>query len=110
MPESAARTYTVILDWLEDQLRSGEIRVGDKLPGERILAERFGISRPSVREATRILDAMGLVRTATGSGPNSGAIVISEPSAALSWALRMHVATRSLPVADIVRTRILLET
>ncbi|ALU40833.1 GntR family transcriptional regulator [Kocuria flava] len=105
-----SRTYTVVLDWLEDRLRSGGIAVGDKLPGERALAEEFGISRASVREAIRILDAMGLVRSSTGSGPNAGAIVISEPSAALAWALRMHVATRSLPVRDLVQTRLLLET
>lgn len=106
----AARASAVVLDWLEDQLRTGAIRVGDKLPGERVLAERFGISRASVREAVRVLDAMGLVRTATGSGPRAGAIVISEPSAALAWALRMHVATKALPVADIVSTRLMLET
>lgn len=104
------RVYSVVLDWLEEQLRSGEIIIGDKLPGERALAEQFGISRASVREATRILDAMGLVRSAVGSGPNAGAIVISEPSAALAWALRMHVATRALPVRDLVQTRLLLET
>lgn len=107
---TASRTYTVVLDWLEDQLRSGAISVGDKLPGERHLAEEFGISRASVREAIRILDAMGLVRSSTGSGPAAGAVVISEPSSALSWALRMHVATRSLPVRDLVQTRLLLET
>lgn len=107
---TAARASSVVLDWLEDQLRSGQVRVGDKLPGERLLAERFGISRASVREALRILDAMGLVRSSTGSGPTAGAVVVSEPSAALSWALRMHVATRALPVADIVSMRILLET
>lgn len=106
----APRAYSVVLDWLEEQLRSGEIVVGDKLPGERALAEQFGISRASVREATRILDAMGLVRSGVGSGPMAGAIVISEPSAALAWALRMHVATRSLPVQDLVDTRLLLET
>lgn len=107
---SASRMYTVVLDWLEERLRSGEISVGDKLPGERHLAEEFGISRASVREAIRILDAMGLVRSSTGSGPAAGAIVISEPSAALGWALRLHVATRSLPVRDLVQTRLLLET
>ena len=96
---STAPAYTVVLDWLEQQLRSGGLRVGDKLPAERALAEDFGISRASVREAVRILAAMGLVRT-----------VISDPSAALGWALRMHIATRSLPVADVVSTRILLET
>jgi GntR family transcriptional regulator, transcriptional repressor for pyruvate dehydrogenase complex len=109
MPPTS-RTYTVVLDWLEQRLRSGEISVGDKLPSERQLAEEFAISRASVREAVRILDAMGLVRSATGSGPSSGAVVISEPSSALAWALRMHIATRSLPVRDIVQTRLLLET
>lgn len=104
------RAYSIVLDWLEARLRSGEISVGDKLPAERQLAEDFGISRASVREAIRVLDAMGLVRSSTGSGPNAGAVVISEPSAALAWALRMHVATRSLPVRDIVNTRVLLET
>ncbi|AJK67744.1 FadR/GntR family transcriptional regulator [Corynebacterium marinum] len=104
------RAYTVILDWLEERLRSGDISVGDKLPAERQLAEDFSISRASVREAIRVLDAMGLVRSATGSGPNAGAVVISEPSAALAWALRMHVATRSLPVRDLVQTRLVLET
>ena len=107
---TAPRAYSVVLDWLEEQLRSGEIVVGDKLPGERALAEQFGISRASVREATRILDAMGLVRSGVGSGPNAGAIVISEPSAALAWALRMHVATKALPVRDLVQTRLVLET
>ncbi|MFV8395340.1 FadR/GntR family transcriptional regulator [Corynebacterium hindlerae] len=104
------RVYTVILEWLEDKLRSGDISIGDKLPAERQLAEDFGISRASVREAIRVLDAMGLVRSGTGSGPNAGAVVISEPSSALAWALRMHVATRSLPVKDIVHTRVLLES
>ncbi|MDO5512423.1 FadR/GntR family transcriptional regulator [Corynebacterium sp.] len=107
---TTARAYSVVLDWLEEQLRSGDIVIGDKLPGERALAEQFSISRASVREATRILDAMGLVRSAVGSGPNAGAIVISEPSAALGWALRMHVATRALPVRDLVQARLLLET
>lgn len=110
VPDTAPRAHTVILDWLEAELRAGRVRVGDKLPGERALAERFGISRASVREATRILDAMGLVRLSTGSGPAAGAVVVSEPSAALGWALRMHVATQALPVADIVATRVLLET
>ncbi|MGD7003601.1 FadR/GntR family transcriptional regulator [Corynebacterium halotolerans] len=104
------RAYTVVLAWVEERLRSGELSIGDKLPSERVLAERFDISRASVREAVRILDVMGLVRSATGSGPSSGATVISEPSAALGWALRMHIATKSLPINDIVQTRLLLET
>lgn len=106
----APRTYETVLHRIEADLRAGRLRIGDQLPGERLLAETHGISRASVRDAIRILDAMGVVRTSTGSGPNSGAIIISDPAAGLSAALRLHVAARSLPVADIVQTRILLET
>lgn len=106
----ASRTYDVVLTWLETGLRTGQLRVGQRLPSERSLAECFGISRGSVREAIRVLDAMGLVRSGVGSGPNAGAVVISEPSAALGWGLRMHLASRSLPVPDVVATRITLES
>ena len=103
------RSYSIVLETFERRLRLGELRVGDKLPSERELAARYGISRPSVREGLRVLNALGLIRSSTGSGPKSGAIIISEPSDALSWALRMHIATRSLPVKDVVSTRLLLE-
>ena len=103
------RSYSIVLETFERRLRLGELRVGDKLPSERELAARHGISRPSVREGLRVLNALGLIRSSTGSGPKSGAIIISEPSDALSWALRMHIATRSLPVKDVVSTRLLLE-
>lgn len=104
------RTYDALLQDIEADLRSGKIKLGDRLPGERTLAENYGISRASVREAIRILDAMGVLRSSVGSGPTSGAIVISNPSAGLSSALRLHVASNRLPVEDIVQTRILLET
>ena len=104
------RTHDALLKDIEEDLRAGKIKVGDRLPGERTLAENYGISRASVREAIRILDAMGVVRSSVGSGPTSGAIVVSDPSAGLSSALRLHVASNRLPVEDIVQTRILLET
>jgi GntR family transcriptional repressor for pyruvate dehydrogenase complex len=50
------------------------------------------------------------VRAGVGSGPEAGTVVISDPTAALGSALRLHVATQHLPVADIVETRVLLES
>lgn len=102
-------TYRALLDSIESQLRHGQLRLGDRLPAERTLAEEFGISRASVREALRILSTVGLIRSGVGSGPRAGALIVSQPSDALGWALRMHIATRTLPVEDIVSTRILLE-
>ncbi|MCT1368530.1 MULTISPECIES: FadR/GntR family transcriptional regulator [Kocuria] len=104
------KAYSIIVQSLERKLRSGELTVGDRLPSERALAESFGISRASVREAIRVLEAMGLVRSGVGSGPSAGAAVVSEPSAALGWGLRMHLASKFLPVSDVVATREQLES
>ncbi len=104
------RTHQLVLTWIEKQLSGGELTVGGRLPAERTLAEQLGVSRTSVREAIRILEAMGVVRAGVGSGPEAGTVVISDPTAALGSALRLHVATQHLPVADIVETRVLLES
>lgn len=104
------RTHQLVLHWIEGQLSEGKLAVGGRLPAERTLAEQLKVSRTSVREAIRILEAMGVVRAGVGSGPEAGTVVISDPTAALGSALRLHVATQHLPVSDIVETRVLLES
>jgi GntR family transcriptional repressor for pyruvate dehydrogenase complex len=104
------RTHQLVLQWIENQLSNGELALGGRLPAERTLAEQLQVSRTSVREAIRILEAMGVVRAGVGSGPEAGTVVIADPTAALGSALRLHVATSHLPVADIVQTRVLLES
>ncbi|WP_276318554.1 FadR/GntR family transcriptional regulator [Gudongella oleilytica] len=47
---------------------SGELKVGDKLPAERVLTERFGVSRATIREAISALEIMGLVEVKSGLG------------------------------------------
>ncbi|XTR53264.1 FadR/GntR family transcriptional regulator [Pseudarthrobacter sp. So.54] len=84
--------------------------LGGRLPAERTLAEQLQVSRTSVREAIRVLEAMGVLRAGVGSGPEAGTVVIADPTAALGSALRLHVATSHLPVKDIVETRVLLES
>ena len=104
------RTHELVLQWIEKQLSDGDLALGGRLPGERAMAEQLKVSRTSVREAVRILEAMGVVRAGVGSGKDSGTVVIAEPGSALGSTLRLHVATRHLPVADIVETRVLLES
>src|SRR5919107_5766198 len=104
------KTHQLVLSWIENELSGGRLTVGGRLPAERTLAEQLGVSRTSVREAIRVLEAMGVVRAGVGSGPDAGTVVISDPTAALGSALRLHVATQHLPVADIVETRVLLES
>lgn len=104
------RAYEQVLGRIEADLVAGVIDVGGRLPPERVLAERYQVSRASVREAIKVLEAMGLIRTGVGSGPDAGAVVISDVSAPIGAALRWHLATRHLPVGDLVSTRVLLES
>jgi GntR family transcriptional repressor for pyruvate dehydrogenase complex len=104
------KNYELVLHRVEAELAAGRLRIGGRLPGERVLAEQLGISRPSVREAVRVLEAMGVVRTATGSGPEAGAVIVAEPVSPLTAVLRLHLATNHLPMGDVVQTRVLLES
>ncbi|UCR88148.1 FadR/GntR family transcriptional regulator [Mycetocola spongiae] len=104
------RAWQVVLEHIEKDLLSGVLKPGDRLPGERSLAADLGVGRSSVREALRVLEVLGLIRTASGSGPSSGAIIISVPGGGMSALMRMQVAARGFSVADLVDTRLILET
>lgn len=104
------RAWEGVLAHIEARLVDGRLRPGDHLPPERTLAADLGVSRSSVREAIRVLEAMGLVRTQTGSGPSSGAIIVARPVGGMQALMRLQVAASGFPVADVVRTRLLLET
>jgi DNA-binding FadR family transcriptional regulator len=104
------RAWRTVLEHIETQLLEGALRPGDRLPGERALSAELGVGRSSVREALRVLEVLGLIRTAAGSGPNSGAIIIATPGGGMSALMRLQVAASGFPVADIVRTRLILET
>ncbi|MFD4668562.1 FadR/GntR family transcriptional regulator [Lentzea sp. NPDC058450] len=104
------RTHERVLAWIEAELDAGRLTLGGRLPGERVLAENLGVSRPSVREAVRVLEALGVVRSATGSGPTAGAVLVADAAAGIGVALRLHVASRSVPVRDVVTLRVLVES
>ena len=106
----APRAWEGVLHHIEARLVSGELGPGDHLPPERALAAELGVGRSSVREAVRVLDVLGLVRTQTGSGPQAGAIIIATPSGGMSALMRLQVAAQGFPIADVVKTRLLLET
>jgi GntR family transcriptional regulator, transcriptional repressor for pyruvate dehydrogenase complex len=104
-----ARAWRVVLEKVELDLLEGRLAPGDRLPPERELASALGVGRSSVREAFRVLEVMGLIRTGTGSGPTSGAIIIATPRGGLAALLRLQVAAQGFPLADVVATRLLLE-
>jgi GntR family transcriptional repressor for pyruvate dehydrogenase complex len=104
------RAWRVVLESIERDLLDGRLRPGDRLPGERALSADLGVGRSSVREALRVLEVLGLIRTATGSGPNAGAIIVALPGGGMSALMRLQVAATGFAVSDIVSTRLVLET
>jgi DNA-binding FadR family transcriptional regulator len=64
----APQLYERIADRLADEIRSGALAPGERLPGERDLARRLGVGRSSVREAIAALQVDGVVVTRPGSG------------------------------------------
>jgi GntR family transcriptional repressor for pyruvate dehydrogenase complex len=63
-----ARLYQTILREIQGLIDSGEFPAGSRLPGERELAQRFGVSRVTIREAEIALETLGIVSIRTGSG------------------------------------------
>ncbi|GAB7002614.1 FCD domain-containing protein [Nocardioides sp. AN3] len=108
-PVARSRAYELVVDQVEEQILSGTLRVGERLPAERDLAARLQVSRAAVREAIRTLEAQGVVRSSVGSGPDAGTVVSAVPSEALNRLLRLHVALANFPMADVVEARVMLE-
>ena len=104
-----SRAWQVVLEKIENDLLEGRLGPGDRLPAERELAGSLGVGRSSVREALRVLEVMGLIRTGTGSGPASGAIIVAAPTGGMQALLRLQVAAQGFPLHDVVRTRLALE-
>ncbi|MEG9482564.1 FCD domain-containing protein [Mannheimia sp. HC-2023] len=66
--QNTSRTYTKIGKILKEEISQGKYRVGDKLPTEREISERFDVSRTIVREAMVMLEVEKLIEVKKGSG------------------------------------------
>lgn len=109
-PLNRSRTYELVLDQIEEQIVSGQLRLGDRLPPERDLATMLGVSRAAIREALRVLEAQGVLRRPqVGTGPESGSVIAGMPSTGLTKLLRLHVALANFPLSDVVEARTILE-
>ena len=77
VPLQHERAHRAVADAIRTRLAVGELRPGDRLPPERVLAERLGVGRMTVRQALRELAAEGLL--VTSRGRHGGTVVADEP-------------------------------
>ena len=98
---SQRRAFEEILDQLEEAIVAGRLSAGDRLPSERDLAVQFSVSRTSVREALRVLEALGLVKVQRGA-ENGGATLLEEPGNAFTYLLRLYMALRHVSIQSVI--------
>jgi GntR family transcriptional repressor for pyruvate dehydrogenase complex len=67
-PINRARIHEQVIRQLQNLMHQGKLQPGDRLPPERELAQRFGVSRVAIRQALSVLQAMGLVQSRIGDG------------------------------------------
>ncbi len=101
------RAYETIVDQIEEAIASGEMVPGDHLPGERDLMVSFGVSRATVREALRVLETTGLIRSRPGDP--RGAEVLQVSPATLHKTMSRLVRVGSMDLSELVEFRIMLE-
>src|SRR5206468_12578040 len=87
--------------------RSSDLVDGELLGREPELVERFGVSRPSLREALRILEAEQLI--AVVRGVRGGVVVNAPDSRVTARTAAMVLQSRNVSVADVLEARHLLE-
>ena len=62
------RLYVSVIEQIMNLIKNNKLKPGDKLPPERELAEKLSISRGSLREAFRVLESRGLIKSKPGGG------------------------------------------
>ncbi|MEA1963642.1 MAG: FadR/GntR family transcriptional regulator [Candidatus Aerophobetes bacterium] len=62
------KVYMEIVEQIQNLIKEGKLKLGDKLPPERILAEKLGVSRPPLREAISALEILGIIESRGGKG------------------------------------------
>ncbi|ARE40732.1 Transcriptional regulator, GntR family [Rhodovulum sp. P5] len=105
-PERLSRPAQVA-EAIKDWVVAESLRPGDRLPGEAELMQRFGRAKGTIREAMRILEAQGLIRTRTGPGGGSFVHEVSRHRA--KALLGNYFFFKDLTIGDIYKLRLALE-
>ena len=101
------RAFEEIAEQIRGELVSRRLRAGDRLPAERALAEQFGVSRNTLREALRSLENSGLLRLQKGA--TGGAFVRESTGDAIITGLRDMFHLGVIRPAHLTEARVMIE-
>lgn len=106
-PVQPVRAYQRIVEQIESALLSGDLAAGANLPSERELMRQFQVSRSTIREALRVLESRGLVRSRPGN-PH-GAEVLSFDADLLRTPLSHLAQVDRISLTDLLQFRMVLD-
>ncbi|MSS70545.1 MAG: FadR family transcriptional regulator [Candidatus Latescibacteria bacterium] len=105
VPIERQRLYRQVAEEIKQYILDQGLKKGDALPTEVEFAERLGVSRPTVREALKGLQMVGILTSRKGSGHAVGSLDLLELARQLSF----HVQTEGMDFRELAETRLFLE-
>jgi len=103
--KTSERLFLEVVRQIEERILAGELKPGDMLPAERVMAEQFGVSRTVIREATKALELRGLVEVQHGRG-----VMVVKPSAdSVSDSVVRFLKIEESPIWSLLELRSVLE-
>lgn len=97
----------IVASELRQKILRGEVLEGESLSPESVLVEEYNVSRPSLREALRLLESQGLVAIRRGS--HRGPIAARPDTEQVVNTFTMHLQLRRATIADVYRFRMIYE-
>jgi GntR family transcriptional regulator, transcriptional repressor for pyruvate dehydrogenase complex len=107
-PVRAVRAYEAIVEQIEEALARGTLRPGSRLPSERDLMTQFAVSRSTVREALRVLESSGLIRSRPGD-PH-GAEVLPFSAVTLRKSMHRLATVDEVSLRELIQFRMIIES
>ena len=96
----------VVAERLKTYISEENLKPGDRLPTETELANRFGVSRLSLREATKSLEFIGILDAKPGRGLIVGSVNMNRVTEFLGF----HPVLQDVPAEELIDSRVVLET
>lgn len=107
-PVQKVSAYESIVLQIESAVERGELKPGDRLPGERKLMSDFSVSRATVREALRVLQATGLIESRPGDP--RGAVISHYSPRLLEKSMSQLARLESVSRGELLQFRLILES
>ncbi|MFO1426164.1 MAG: GntR family transcriptional regulator [Steroidobacteraceae bacterium] len=107
MPMRVRKLSHVVADALRSEIAAGQLNPGDQLMPEAELLQHFGVSRPTLREALRVVESEGLIQL--GRGARTGATVLGPSIEIAARYGTMYLAVEKTTLGDVHQVRTLLE-